>query len=742
MNTKIRKEINFAGKPLVLETGELAQQANLAVKLSLGETVVLATVVSGALDPSKDFFPLSVNYEEKMYASGSIKSSRFVKRDGKPTDEATVTRRLIDHAIRPLFPKDFKNEVQVAVTVLSLDPEADPEVAAMLATSAALHASNIPWAGPMTSTKVGMINGEYVMNPTNKQLHDETELDMMVSFVGNDQKFLAIECEANNLPENKILGAIEFARNNVKPVLELFNDFSKEVNPKNTKFEYDSQKADEELVKTVKADIEEKLIKLVENFKSKAEYTAGRAELVKTLVDRHGEKYEKHVLEAILFDIEKKIVQKNVLSEARRVDRRGLEELRKISCEVSVLPRTHGSAIFNRGITQALTTATLGNPSAELLVQDMYGERSKRYLHYYNFPPFSTGEVGRFGGAGGREIGHGMLAEKALRPVIPTQDEFPYMIVLNTEILSSDGSTSMAATCGSTLALMDAGVPIKKMVAGISVGLVADEENSKYVLMTDIVGMEDFTGHMDFKIAGTDSGITAIQLDMKVKGIPMEILPKVFEQSKEARLQILEVMKATIGQPKSTLSKYAPKMMTIKVQPDQVGMIIGSGGKTIKEIQERTGTELGIEDDGTVFISGVSSEGVEEAYRIVEGMTKEVARGEIYEGKVDGITDFGAFIEILPGRTGLLHLSEIAQGYVKNVEDHLQIGDIVKVKVIDTSRDGKISLSMKALLPNAEADGEERSRGRRPDRDSRGGRDDRNSHRGREKRDDRFRGRR
>lgn len=740
MNNKIIKEISFAGKNLVLETGTLAQQANLAVKLSFGETVVLATAVAGNLDPSKDFFPLSVNYEEKMYASGSIKSSRFVKRDGRPTDEATVTRRLIDHAIRPLFPKDFKNEVQVAITVLSLDPEADPVVAAMLATSAALHASNIPWAGPMTSTKVGMINGEYVLNPTNKQLHEETELDMMVSFVGNDQKFLAIECEANNLAENKILGAIEFARNSVKPVLELFNEFAKEVNPKNEKFEYESQKADETLVKNIKADVEDKLIKLIENFNTKAEYSTERGKLTKELVEKYGKDNEKHVLEAVLFDLEKKIVQKNVLNESRRTDRRSLNELRKISCEVSVLPRTHGSAIFNRGITQSLTTATLGNPSSELLVQDMYGERSKRYLHYYNFPPFSTGEVGRMGGAGGREIGHGMLAEKALRPVIPAQADFPYMIMLNTEILSSDGSTSMAATCGSTLALMDAGVPIKSMVAGISIGLVADEENSKYVLLTDIVGNEDFTGHMDFKIAGTDSGVTAIQLDMKVKGIPMDILPKVFEQSKEARLQILEVMKQTIEQPKTTLSKYAPKMMTIKVQPDQVGMIIGSGGKTIKEIQERTGTELGIEDDGTVFISGISAEGVEEAYRIVEGMTKEVERGEIYEGKVDGITDFGAFIEILPGRTGLLHLSEIAQGYVKNVEEHLQIGDTVRVKVIDTSRDGKISLSMKALLPGAENESDDRSHDRRSDR---GGRDDRGGHKGRgDRRDDRSRGRR
>jgi polyribonucleotide nucleotidyltransferase len=738
-----KKETEFAGKKLILETGELATQANLAVKATYGDSVVLATVVSGGLNPDIDYFPLGVVYEEKLYASGSIKSSRFMKRDGRPTDDAIVIRRLVDHAIRPLFPDDFSDDVQVILTVMSLDPESDIEFLAMTAAAAVIQASDVPWNGPMVSTRVGYVDGDYVLNPTREQLDKNSELNMMISFVGDDQKFLAIEAEAHMLPEEKVLGGIEFGRNHTKDLLSFMNDFVKEINPKGEKYEYESQALSEELIKDISDFAKDKILEVLDlgHKLTKAETIEKKRDILNELYVKFEGVYKKTNLEKAFYAIQKKALQKLILEDGKRPDGRGLQDLRPISAQTSILPRTHGSGLFNRGETQVLTVATLGNPSNELLLQDMYGERSKRYIHYYNFPPYSTGETGRMMGPGGREIGHGMLAEKALVPVIPSQEDFPYMIILMSEVLSSNGSSSMASACGSTLALMDAGVPIKEMVAGISIGLVADEENEKYVLLTDIVGLEDGSGHMDFKIAGTENGITAIQLDMKVNGIPMELLPKIFEQSKEARLKILEEMKKNISEPKAELSKYAPKMLTIKINPDQIGMIIGGGGKTIKEIQLRTGAEIGIEDDGSIFISATNADGAQQALEIIEGMTREVQVGEIYEGVVEEIVDFGAFVEILPGRTGLLHVSEIAHGYVKNVDEHLKAGDVVKVKVIETSPDGKMSLSKKALEPRPEGmedtgygrgnDGGGRSNGGgRFDRGGRGGGRDRGGHGG------------
>jgi polyribonucleotide nucleotidyltransferase len=707
MNKKITKEVDFAGKKLILETGILAGQANMAVRASYGDTVVLATATSGGLNSELDFFPLSVAYEEKLYASGTIKSSRFVKRDGRPTDEAIVTRRLVDHAIRPLFPKGYMDDTQVVLTVMSLDPEADPKFLGMLATSAVLHASDIPWNGPTASVRVGYINGEYVLNPSKVDLNENSEMDMIVSFVGKDKKFLAIEAESENLPEEKILGGIEFARDNMDPLIQLVEDFAKEVNPNCEKYEYESQALDEEMIETINKYTKDKIMEILDldHKLTKAEENEKKREILEDLHEKYEGVYKKTKMDEAFFEIQKRIMQKMLLEDGKRSRGRGIKEVRSISGEVGVLPRTHGSGLFSRGETQALTIATLGNPSLEQLIQDMYGERSTRYIHYYNFPPFSTGETGRIGGARPREVGHGMLAEKALKPVIPSQEEFPYMIMLMSEILSSNGSSSMAATCGSTLALMDAGVPIKDMVAGISIGLVTDEKSDKYILLTDIEGHEDGAGHMDFKIAGTASGITAIQLDMKVKGIPMELLPKVFEQSKEARLHVLEEMKKVISTPRDQISDYAPKMVTIKIDPEKIGMVIGGGGKTIKEIQSKTGAEIGIDEDGSVFISAETSESAQMALEIVDGITKEVKVGEIYDGKVEEITDFGAFVEILPGRTGLLHVSEISHEYVTNVADHLKAGDEVKVKVIETSIDGKMSLSMKALVENPNPDG-------------------------------------
>lgn len=701
MNKIIRKEIDFAGKKLVLETGELALRANMAVKATYGDSVLLVTVVSGEPITETDFLGLRVQYEEKLYASGSIKSSRFVKREGKATDDAIIARRTVDHAVRPLFPKDYMDEVQLVVTVLSLDDEADPEFLSMIAASACLQASDVPWYNHMTTARVGLINGELIICPTLKQLGEESDLDMMVSFSGEDQKFLAAEVEANVLPEEKILEAINFARDGVKPLLEFIEDFVKEVNPENNKYEYKSKALSEETMKEIQGLVGEKVEEIMRSKgkdDGKQDINDELWEVREEMFEKFEGTYKKVDMELAFENIKKEVIRKIVLDEGKRIDGRKTTEVRSISIKVGVLPRTHGSALFTRGETQALTICTLGSPSDELLIQDMYGEKKKRFIHYYYFPPYSVGEVGRFGAPGGREIGHGMIAEKALSPVIPDQEEFPYTIMLVSEIISSNGSSSMAATCGSTLALMDAGVPIKDVVGGIAMGLIVEDETfKKYKILTDLAGEEDAGGFMDFKIAGTKDGITAMQCDMKVKGIPMEILSEIFDQSKEGRMHILGEMKKAISSPRKEVSKYAPKMLTIMIDPSKIGVIIGTGGKIIKEIQEKTGTEISIEDTGKVVISSPDKEKAEQALKIVEALTKDIKVGEIYDGTVKDLLDFGALVEVLPGKIGLLHVSEIADTYVKNVEDYLKIGDAVKVKVIETGENGKFSLSKRAV---------------------------------------------
>jgi polyribonucleotide nucleotidyltransferase len=737
MNKIIKKETEFAGKKLILETGELAYLTNLAVKATYGDTVVLVTVVAGPANPDLDFFPLTVNYEEKLYASGMIKSSRFFKRDGRPTDDAIITKRLIDHAIRPLFPSGYMDEVEVVVTVLSLDEETDPEVLAMLATSAVLHASDIPWTGPMTAAKVGLIDGKYVLNPTRKQLTEESELDMIVSFVGKDRKFLAVEAEAHILPEEKILGAMEFARDNLEELPDFIEDFAKEVNPNFEKYEYESKSATEELMKDVSEAVGDRIEKLIRMEFDKIKTKKAEKEIKEDLLEKFEEKYSKSELMTAFEEMEKKAIQKLILKEEKRPDGRGLKDVRDITSKVGILPRTHGSGLFTRGITQMLTVATLGSPSSELLIQNMYGEESKRFIHYYHFPPFSGGETGRMGYAKPREIGHGMLAEKALKPVIPTEDDFPYMILLVSETLSSSGSTSMAATCGSTLALMDAGVPIKDMVAGVGVGLIINDDFSEYKLLTDLAYKEDAFGFLDYKMTGTKDGVTAIQSDMKVQGIPMDLLPEILKQSKEARMHVLGEMEKTIKEPRSTVSDRAPKMSVINIDPDKIGMVIGSGGKTIKELQERTETEIFIEETGKIVATGMTKEAADAAVERISGMLKEVEAGEEYEGEVVELLDFGALVEILPGKVGLLHISEIANAYVESVEEFFKVGDKVKVKVLEAGRDGKISLSKKALEPGYEENsrgGGRGDRGNRGFKNNRGGRGDRG---GRNNRDNR-----
>lgn len=697
MNKIVKKEINFAGRNLVIETGELAVQADMAVKVSYGDTVILATVVHSAPMPDIDFFPLTVNYEEKLYASGTIKSSRFVKRDGRATDDAVISKRLIDHAIRPLFPKDYMDEVQVVVTILSLDPDADPEFTAMVAVSAALSASEIPWDGPMVSARVGKVNGNYVINPSSTVVANESKLNMMVSFVGDERKFLAVEAEADVLPEDEILGAIYFARDNAESLLKLVKEFSSELNPDNFAYDYEKKSLSSELVADVSAIAKETIEKIIRMEFDKTELKEKREEMQDKVFTELEGKYKKIDMVMALEELEKKSIQHLILEEGKRPDGRGIKDIRDISSKVSLLPRTHGSAVFTRGVTQALTVCTLGSPSMELLVQNMYGEFNKRFIHYYNFPPFSTGETGRIGAPKSREIGHGMLAEKALKAVIPSQTDFPYTILLVSEILSSSGSSSMAATCGSTLALMDAGVPIKEMVAGVGVGIITNDDFSNYKIMTDLAYLEDAYGFLDFKMTGSRNGVTAIQADMKVKGIPVEILKDIISQSREGRMKVLDEMEKTLKEPKGSVSQYAPKTTMVKINPDKIGVVIGSGGKTIKEIQETTDSEIFIEEDGTVIISAINMENVQKAAKIVDGLTRELKTGEIFDGTVKDLLDFGALVEILPGRVGLLHVSEITNSYVKKVDDWFKPGDKVQVKIIGLGPEGKISLSRKAL---------------------------------------------
>ncbi len=704
MNKLIVKETEFAGKKLILETGELAVRANMAVKATFGDTVILVTVVAGEPAPDQDFFPLTVNYEEKLYASGTIKNSRFMKREGRSTDDAIIAQRAIDHAIRPLFPSDYMDEVQVVSTVLSLDKDSDPEFLSMVAVSAALTASDVPWNGPMSTARIGLVDGKFVLCPPMSHLQeDATDLNMLVSFVGKEKRFLAVEADANNVSEEKIIEAVNFGRDSVDVLVKLISDFAAEINPSHSKYEYVSKALSEEVMKAVSEIAENRVMDLLRKTPEKNAAKEQSQEIINEVTTKLEGKFKKDDMIRAFDEIEINAIRKLVLEEGKRLDGRSSKEVRLVSSKVGVLPRTHGSALFVRGTTQALTVVTLGSPSLELLIQDMYGERNKRFVHYYNFPPFSTGETGRFGSPKGREIGHGMIAEKALRPMIPSQKEFPYMILLTSEILSSNGSSSMASTCGSTLALMDAGVPIKDMVAGVAMGLITSGEDfAKYDILTDLSGEEDKGGFLDFKMTGSKDGITAIQCDMKINGLPMHVFEEVVKQSREGRLFILEKMAETIKSPKGDVSKYAPKMLTIQIPPEKIGMVIGSGGKVIKEIQEQTESEIFIEEDGNVVISAESLDKAQKAYDIVNGLTKEMKVGEVYEGTVKDLLDFGALVEILPGRVGLLHISEIANTYVNSVKDWFKPGDKVTVKVIGLGEEGKISLSKKALEPGSE----------------------------------------
>ncbi|MFH1960812.1 MAG: polyribonucleotide nucleotidyltransferase [Patescibacteria group bacterium] len=713
MNKILKKQTVVNGVSVTLETGVLAPQANMAILATVGETVVLATVVCNEPKLETDFFPLRVDYEEKLYAGGFIKTSRFIKREGRPSDDAVISGRLIDHAIRPLFPKDFMYDTQVVVTVLSHDGVNNPDIVAMTAVSAALSASDIPFNGPFATTRVGMVGGNFVANPPMTEKNG-LELDMIMSALKD--RVLAVEASAKIVPEDKILGALDFGFKSVQPTISFIEEFAKELEVK--KMTYKSKTLDEKLLSSARELVLEDVKKaVVSTWIDRVDATTQMEEKMFKALEG---KYTKSDMKRALFELEKEVTRHLIVDEGKRPDGRALDEVRAISCQVGVLPRTHGSGLFMRGLTQSLTVATLGSASLEQLIQNMFGEETKRYMHHYNGPAFSLGEIGNIGNPGRREVGHGALAEKALLPVIPSKDEFPYTIRLVSEILSQQGSSSMAATCGSTLALMDAGIPIKAPVAGIAMGLMADKDESRYVVLTDIANFEDFYGYMDFKMAGTREGITAIQMDIKLPGIPLVLFSEIMEKSKVARLKILDVIEAEIKSPRSALSKHAPKVIQIFVKKDQIGLVIGGGGKTIREIMEKSGATVDIEekdDKGVVNIAAKDQESLDKAKAIVENLVKEIKAGEIYDGKVMRIVDFGAFVGLVPGKEGLLHISEMAHNFVSHPSDVVSEGQVVKVKVLETGMDGKISLSMKALVEAPEGSQPYTPREPRPQRE-------------------------
>ena len=705
MSNIIEKEIEFAGRKLSLEYGELAGQANGAVLARYGDTVVLATAT--AAEPKEDlgYFPLTVDYVERLYAGGRIKASRFVKREGKPSDEAIVAGRMIDRVLRPLFPKDFKEEVQVVVTVLSVDMENDPALLGLVGASAALACSDIPWDGPAAVVRIGWNPGvddapALILNPTASEL-SFSDLDLVVA--GTARATVMVEAGAKEVAEEVILEALEFGQKEMQPVVKLIEELAKEVGVEKKVVEKDPDA--EEIAGAVREFAFEKVKGILKAGTKESEAVeALREELFKKFEGT----YAKMKLAAALDDLRIEAVRELITKDGKRPDGRKFDEVRPLHIRVGVLPRTHGSAIFQRGETQVLTTATLGSVSLEQLIEGPTGEETKRYIHHYYFPPYSTGETGRIGAPGRREIGHSALAERALLAVVPPEEEFPYAIRLVSEVLSSNGSTSMAATCGSTLSLMDAGVPIKAPVSGIAMGLL--KKGEKVQLLTDITGLEDHCGDMDFKVAGTEKGVTALQMDMKVEGLDHETVVGALVQARKARLFILEEMLKVIGKPREELSKYAPKVVSLKVPVDKIGEVIGPGGRMIKGIIERTGTAIDVQDDGTVTISSVEADKVAEAKKIIGDLTRELKVGEVLEGEVKRITDFGAFVEVLPGREGLLHVSELAHDFVDRVDKIVKLGEKVKVKVIGIE-EGKIRLSKKALEPGGR---EHRLKDRRP----------------------------
>lgn len=685
--------MDLAGSQLKVTIGKVAEQANGACLVQYGDTVVLVTATSSSKPREGiDFFPLSVDYEEKMYSVGKIPGG-FIKREGRPSEKATLSARLIDRPLRPLFPEGYRNDVHIVATVLSVDQDHSPEIVAMIGSSIALSISDIPFDGPTGSVEVGYIDGKYIINP-NEEERNNSKINL--SLAGTKTAIMMVEAGAQEVSESEMLEAILEGHEVIKDICEFVEEISSEVGKE--KAEYEVFKADEEIVAKVKDFGKDLLVNAIRE-KDKVVREENTEKAKEAIREHFVDLMEEHSkdISAAIEEIEVTEIRRGILEEERRPDDRKLDEIRHLSSEVSVLPRTHGSGLFTRGQTQVLSIATLGAISEEQVIDGLGDDKPKRYIHHYNFPGFCVGDTKPSRSPGRREIGHGALAERALLPVIPDSEVFPYTIRVVSEVLSSNGSSSQASICGSTLALMDAGVPIKAPVAGIAMGLI--EEDGVIKILTDIQGLEDHFGDMDFKVAGTRKGITAIQMDIKVEGIKKEILETALDRAKDARFEILDHLATTIEKPREELSKYAPIIHMISIDPERIGEVIGAGGKIINKIIEQTGVKIDIDDDGKISILSDSDEKAKEAIAIIEDIVKEIEIGEVYLGKVKKIVKFGAFVEIKKGTEGLLHISEIAHERTNNVEDVLKVGDSVEVKVIDIAKDtGKISLSRKALI--------------------------------------------
>jgi len=698
MQQKVTAQVG--ANPISIETGKIARLADGAVIVSCGETLVLASAVSSTvIKEGQDFFPLTVDYREKAAAAGKFPGGYF-KREGRPTEKETLTSRMIDRPLRPLFPQGYFYDTQIMSILLSADGENDPDILAINGASAALCVSDIPFAGPIGALRVGRVNGQFIANPTHAE-REQSDLDLV--YVARENDIIMIEGAAKEVPEEDFVKALEFAQGQAREMIRIQKELAARVG-----------KAKREMpLLTVNPDLLEIAYRVAGDRIEAALYTEGKVARTKA-VEALREEVKMSVLEKYpeadsfsisqAFDyVQKKAFRISILDRQKRVDGRGYQDLRPIHCEVGVVPRAHGSAIFQRGETQALALATLA-PIEEAQMIDAYGggEQSKRFILHYNFPPFSVGETGRTGGPGRREIGHGALAERSLEPVVPSEDSFRYAIRISSEIMESNGSTSMASVCGGTLALMDAGVPVKKPVAGISVGLVTergdDGQLKRYELLTDIIGSEDHFGNMDFKLCGTDAGVTGYQLDLKLPGISHQVMTEAIQRAKDARMKILAIMQNALDKPRPELSKYAPRIETIKINPEKIGALIGPGGKTIKGIVAETGAEINIEDDGSVHIYATSAESMARAKEIIGGMTREIEIGQTYQGRVVSTKEFGAFVEVLPGKEGLVHISELADFRVKRTEDVAKAGDIIWVKCIGIDDKGRVKLSRKAAL--------------------------------------------
>ncbi len=690
---KVEKDIG--GRLLSIETGKIAKQAHGSALVRYGDTVVLTTVVAAAPREGIDFFPLTADYRERMYAAGKFPGG-FHKREGRPTTKETLTMRLMDRPVRPLFPAGYNEDLLIQSIVLSADQENDPDILAMIGSSAALMLSPIPWEGPTGAVRVGRINGEFVINPTVKQVE---EGDVEVVVAGHKDAVNMLEVAAKEVPEDVIAAAIEFGQQHVKVICGMISELAAQAGqPKVWK----ASEPKTDLIAKVRSLAKTEFHKRKTSGGTKQERYGACAELrdeiVKQLCPEGAEDlpHTRNDVNRILDEVEEEVVRDLILNEGRRPDGRAVDEIRELGCEVSVLPRTHGSAIFTRGETQVLVAATLGSIRDAQVVDDLGEEYSKKFMLHYNFPSFSVGEVRVPRGPSRRDIGHGALAEKALEFVLPPGDEFPYTIRVVSDVLESNGSSSMASVCGGTLSLMDAGVPIKDPVAGISIGMFHDD--SRRVLLTDIAGEEDHYGDMDFKVAGTQNGVTAVQVDLKVRGISQDVIREALERAREARMRILREMLATINEPRAQLSQWAPRLLTIKIDPEKIGKVIGPGGKGIRKLEADSGATIDIEDDGTIVIACTNPRGAEMAKEAIELITEEIKVGKVYKGRVISIKDFGAFIEIAPGQDGLCHISELSNEYVRNVNDVVKMGDELEVKVIAIDDQGRVKLSRKVLM--------------------------------------------